>query len=418
MDLDLTFVRSQFPAFSEPSLADWSFFENAGGSYACGQTIDALGRYYHETKLQPYAPYPASTKAGRAMDRSRERWAQALGVNRDEVQFGPSTSMNSYVLAQAFAQVLGSGDQVIVTNQDHEANTGAIRRAAERAGAELIEWRVDPGSGRLDGQQLADLLTARTKLVTVPHCSNIVGMENDIAMITSLAHERGARVIVDGVAFAPHGFPDVTALDADVYLFSLYKTYSVHQGLMVTRNGIVDELPNQGHFFNEAFTSKRLTPAGPDHAQEAAAGAVLDYVEAVFAHHGGRSNDLRTAVADTSNRWKHHEASLLTDVLAWLEASPAVRLLGPADPSEGHGDRALHRCPTVSFVPRGKSPDEVVDGLVARGVMCGAGHFYAARLLQGLDVDPDPGVVRVSWVHYTSEQEVARLLNALSDVLD
>lgn len=414
MEFDLSFVRSNFPAFSEPALSDWSFFENAGGSYACGQTVESLRRYYTATKVQPYSPYPASTEAGQAMDRSRRRWAEALGVSVDEVQFGPSTSMNTYVLAQAFQSVLGPGDRVIVTNQDHEANTGVVRRMAEKVGAELVEWRIDPETGLLALEQLADLLTERTRLVTVPHCSNIVGMENDVASIAALAHAVGARIIVDGVSFAPHGLPDVAALDADVYLFSLYKVYSVHQGLMVTRNGVLDELPNQGHFFNSGSPSKRLTPAGPDHAQEASAGAVLEYVEALYRHHGGAPDgNLRLAVSDVSTRWQAHERSLVTPVVEWLASSSAVRLLGPTESGSG----SFHRCPTVAFVPLGRSPEEVVADLIERRVMCGSGHFYAARVLDGLDVDPERGVVRVSWVHYTSPEDVARLLTALDDVL-
>ena len=236
--LDLEFVRSQFPAFDEPLNRDQSFFENAGGSFACRQTIDGLTDFYTRTKVQPYSEFATSAEAGEAMDRSRARWADALGVATREVVFGPSTSMNTYVLAQAIGSTLNPGDEVVVTNQDHEANTGAIRRAAERAGATLREWTTDAETGLLDIDRFAELLTERTVLVTVPHSSNIVGQENDIARITAMAHGVGARVIVDGVSFAPHSLPDVAALDADVYLFSLYKTYSVHQGLMVVRNGL------------------------------------------------------------------------------------------------------------------------------------------------------------------------------------
>ncbi|MDH3679693.1 MAG: aminotransferase class V-fold PLP-dependent enzyme [Acidimicrobiia bacterium] len=414
MDLDVAFVRSRFPAFAEPALAGWSFFENAGGSYPCVQTVEALDHYYRTMKVQPYAPYDASARAGEAMDRSRRRWAEALRVSFDDVQFGPSTSMNAYVLAQAFARVVGKGDRVIVTNQDHEANTGAVRRMAAEVGAELVEWRIDPSSGLLDLERLADLLAPATRLVTVPHCSNIVGQENDVAAIGELVHRVGARLVVDGVSFAPHAIPDVAALDADVYLFSLYKTYSVHQGLMVTCNGILDELPNQGHFFNEDQPSKRLTPAGPDHAQEAAAGAVLDYAEELHRHHGGSADDdLATVAASVSRLWQDHETALLGSVLPVLAENRSVRLLGPAEAGVG----PLHRCPTVAFVPLDRSPSEVVEGLVARGIMCSAGHFYAYRVLGGLDVDPERGVVRLSWVHYTDEGDIARLIDALRDVL-
>jgi selenocysteine lyase/cysteine desulfurase len=411
--LDLDFVRSHFPAFESSGNAGQSFFENAGGSFACRQTIDALTRYYTDTKVQPYADYGPSSEAGAAMNRSRQRWAEALGVDRREVVFGPSTSMNTYVLANAFGEILVPGDEVIVTNQDHEANTGAIRRMTERVGCSLREWRIDPVTGHLDVDGLRALLGERTRLVTVPHASNIVGEENPIAEICSAAHAVGARVIVDGVSFAPHTFPDVDALHADVYLFSLYKTYSVHQGVMVIRSGLLAELPNQGHFFNADFPDKRLNPAGPDHAQVAAAGAVLDYVEVLHRHHLGEPDDgLRTAVGRVSRMWRLHEDSLLPRLLDALTGRDDVRLLGSDTIG---GDR--HRCPTVAFSPLALDPEKVASGLVDRGVQTSSGHYYAVRVLEGLGVDPDRGVVRLSFVHYTSPADVDRAVTALDEVL-
>jgi cysteine desulfurase family protein (TIGR01976 family) len=412
-DLDLAFVRSHFPAFSRPINQGQSFFENAGGSFACRQTIDALCEYYTDYKVQPYSEFASSARAGAAMDRSRERWAEALGVEAREVVFGPSTSANTYVLAHAFADVLEPGNEVIVTNQDHEANTGAIRRAAERVGCTIREWRIDPLTGLLDVAELEAMLNERTGLVTVPHASNIVGSENDVARITGLAHAVGARVIVDGVSFAPHSLPDVGALGADVYLFSLYKTYSVHQGLMVVRAGLMAELPNQSHFFNDAAADKRLNPAGPDHAQVAAAGAVLDYVEALHHHHGGDvSDDLRTVCGGVSELWRAHEDALSPTLLDVLGNRDDVRLLGP---STVGGDRG--RFPTIAFSPSAVDPREVAHRLVERGVQTSSGHYYAARVLDALGLDPDRGVVRLSFVHYTSPADVERAATALVDVL-
>ena len=159
----------------------------------------------------------------------------------------------------------------------------------------------------------------------------------------------------------------------------------------------------------------RLTPAGPDHAQQAASGAVLDYVEALHRHHGGQADDLRTIAADVSARWRASETAHLADVLGLLAAAPNVRLLGPAEVGDPAG--GLHRCPTVAFVPLRAEPVAVEAALVDRGIMCSSGHYYAYRVLDGLDVDPRRGVVRVSWVHYTDRGDIDRLLNALDDVL-
>ena len=136
--LDIDFVRAQFPAFTEESLKGQAFFENAGGSYTCGPVIDRLERYYRQRKVQPYAPYEASRLAGEEMDEARSRLAAMLGVKTHELSFGPSTTQNTYVLAQAFREWLGEGNAIIVTDQDHEANSGPWRRLAD-AGIEVRE---------------------------------------------------------------------------------------------------------------------------------------------------------------------------------------------------------------------------------------------------------------------------------------
>ena len=208
-DLDLTFVRAQFPAFSVPALADKAFFENAGGSYACAPVIDRLTRFYRERKVQPYAPYEASELGGAEMDEARARLAAMMGVETDEVSFGPSTTANTYVLAQAFRLGLEPGAAIVVTNQDHEANSGPWRRLGDE-GIEIREWRIDPQTGHLDPAALRPLLAdGRVRLVCFPHCSNVVAEINPVAEIVKIAHEAGAATCVDGVSYAPHGLPNV-----------------------------------------------------------------------------------------------------------------------------------------------------------------------------------------------------------------
>ena len=411
--LDLDFTRAQFPAFTVPANEGRSFFDSAAGSYACRQTIHALGEFYTERKVQPYSSFGPSRDAGEQMDRSRRRWAEALGVDTDEVVFGPSTSMNTYVLARAFADVLGPDDDVIVTNQDHEANTGATRRMAEQVGCTLREWRTDADTGLLDIDDFESLLTERTRLVTMPHASNIVGKENDVTRVCELAHAVGARVIVDGVSFVPHGIPDVAATGADVYLFSLYKVFSVHQGVMVVRRSLSEELPNQGHFFNASEPALRLNPAGPDHAQVACSDAVLDYVEAVHTHHRGSPDaSLRDQCAAVTGLWQRHEDSLTPTLLDAVHGNAGFRLLGPdtLDATPGH------RCPTIAFSPTSMEPGDVAATLVERDVDTSAGHFYGWRVLEGMDVDPERGCVRLSFVHYTSAADIERVATALAEI--
>ncbi len=401
--LDPDFVRTQFPAFSEPTLRDQAFFENAGGSYACGAVIQCLHEYYRRLKVQPYYLFAASTEAGEWMNAARARLAEYLGVSAAEVHFGPSTSQNTYVLAQALRTLLRPGDEIIVTNQDHEANSGVWRRLAAH-GAVIKEWRVDPESGLLDVARLDDLLSRRTRLLTFPHASNIVGHINPVADIVARAHAAGALTVVDGVSWAPHGLPDVRELGADIYLISLYKTYGPHQGVMVMSPRLVEQLGNEGHSFNAHEPFKRLVPAGPDHAQVAAARGVAEYLDTLDARHhpgaspGDRPHRMREAL-------RAAELPLLARLLGFLAHRRDIRVLGPT--------HAAQRAATVAFLPLSIQPRELAGRLARRGFMIGHGNFYAVSLLEAMNVDPERGVARLSFVHYTTAAELEGLIEAL-----
>lgn len=405
--LDIDFVRAQFPAFSEPSLKGQAFFENAGGSYTCKPVLDRLTRFYTQRKVQPYAPYEASRLAGEEMDEARARMAALLGVDTDELSFGPSTTQNTYVLAQAFRQWMKPGEAIVVTNQDHEANSGPWRRLAED-GIEVREWVIDPETGSLNPSDLENLLDEKVRLVCFPHCSNVIAEINPVTEITAIAHAAGAFVCVDGVSYAPHGFPNVGDLGPDIYLFSAYKTYGPHQGCMVIRRTLGELLPNQGHFFNGDVLYKRFTPAGPDHAQIAASAGMADYVELLCDHHGGPSSGASARGAFVHDLMRAHEVELLQPVLDALKDRNAVRLIGPSD--------AERRAPTVALAVN-RDAEGVAADLSKHGIMAGGGDFYAVRPLTAMGVDLEQGVLRVSFTHYTSRNEIDQLLEAFDRVL-
>jgi selenocysteine lyase/cysteine desulfurase len=330
-----------------------------------------------------------------------------MGVAQDELSFGPSTTQNTYVLSQAFSQMLVPGEAIIVTNQDHEANSGPWRRLQE-AGIEVREWGLDPKTGHLDINELQRLLDAKVRLVCFPHCSNVIGEINPVNDIVKIIHQAGAYACVDGVSYAPHGLPNMTEIKADIYLFSTYKTYGPHQGLMIVRRALGEKLPNQGHHFNSGTLYKRFTPAGPDHAQIAACAGIADYFDALYDHHfpdaadAVRRND---AVHDLMREW---EIKLLQPLLDYVQSKNSVTLLGPSD--------AQTRAPTVA-VKTERSPTEITQELAARGLIVGGDDFYAVRPLEAMGVDPKVGVLRMSFVHYTSEAEVQRLMSALDETL-
>jgi len=223
----LSIVRRQFP----DCVRAWAFFKNAGGSFVPQSVIDCVGAYMAQTQVQPGASFPASASAAPRMEKGQRRIAEMINAHADEVIIGPSTTANICVLANALRPWFAAGDEVIVTNLDHEANIGAWRRLSE-TGVTVREWRVNPESAELELGGLEVFLGERTRLVSVSHCSNTVGTFNDVAAITKLAHAAGALVCVDGISFAPHRAIDVKALDVNFYALSPYKLYGPHLGAL------------------------------------------------------------------------------------------------------------------------------------------------------------------------------------------
>jgi selenocysteine lyase/cysteine desulfurase len=413
MQLDIDFVRTQFTQLGDDTESGFVFASNAGGSYVCNQVNEIFEHYNRHTRVQPYSRYPSSTAAGEAMDRARRVWSEALNIAPDELTFGPSTSINTYVMAQAAGEVWQPGDEIVVTNQDHEANSGAWRRKALEKGVEIRQWEVDPETGLLDIRNLYPLLDGNTRWVFFSHCSNVVGTANPVADIVE-AVKAGSRahVFVDAVAYAPHHVCDLKALGVDGYAFSLYKVFGPHQGLMYVNAEIRDDLTSQAHYFNAGIAEKDFNPAGPQHAQVAACAGVIDYFDALHAHHFGAGDEnANRRLQALHGLILAHENSLSAPLLEFLSAHPAARLVGK---THTHDD---DRAPTIAFRPLRQSAAEVTRKLQAAGIGTEHGSFYAHRLVSDLGIDPDDGVVRLSLVHYTHPDEVGRILEALEAAL-
>ncbi len=410
--LDVDFVREQFPAFSHERTGRWAFFENAGGSYVPGQVIDRLNRFFIEHKVQPYGESDLSMDAGRAMDEGYRAIADLLNADEGSITLGPSTTINLYVLAQALRPTLDTGDEIIVTNQDHEANIGCWRRLSE-FGVLIREWRINPETGELDLETLAELLNEKTRLVCVSLCSNIVGTVNPIEKIAEMAHEVNALVVGDAVSYAPHSVMDTKTLGVDFLAYSTYKTYATHLGVLWGHDQALAKLEPQGHFFNTDAAHYRLNPAGPLHAEIGALGGLSPYFDTLFEHHFPNSDAAaHERAARVFELFTTHEARLAQPVLDLLRDHPNARLIGKDRIEPGQ------RSPTISFAPSNMKATQVATALSRKEIAVGSGHFYAWRCLQGLHLEPTDGVVRISLVHYNTDAEIRRLLTELGTVLD
>jgi cysteine desulfurase family protein (TIGR01976 family) len=405
--LNLDFIRAQFP-----SMGQLAFFENAGGTIVPHTVIEKVRSYMSETQVQPGGDFAPSVKAAERIAESHRLMAEMLNAAPEEVMVGISTTMNVYLLAQAIRHWFAPGDEIVVTNLDHEANNGAWRRLAE-FGLEIREWRVNADTADLELDELEKLLNERTRLVCVSQCSNITGSINDVAEIARRVHEAGALICVDAVAYAPHRGLDVKALDVDFYLVSLYKLYGPHVSLLYGKRELLLEAKRQHHYFiDDQNIPLKLNPGGPNHEFTGSLSGIIDYFDDFHRHHFPGSNaTLRTRMSECFDLITVHEESLARPFVDFLGSKSEVRIVGRATAN------ARARVPTFSFVVNGRDSTEFPKRLAKHDVGIRAGHFYAKRLIDALGVDRNNGVVRASMVHYNSPDEVARLIRHLDEVI-
>ena len=405
--LNLDHIRSEFPALA----GDTVFLDNAGGSQVLRRVADRISDYLLTSSVQLGASYAASQQAGEKVLAARRAVAELINAPHDEeVVMGGATTALMFMLTQAIAPGIQPGDEIIVTETDHEANIGGWMRL-RAAGAVVKIWTVNRDTLDLDLAVLDELLSPRTTWVAMTWASNILGTVNPVAEVAKRAQAVGARVCVDAVAYAPHRLVDVQASGADVVVFSFYKVFGPHYAVMWVRRDLLRALPSLNHYFigPEAMPYK-LQPGNVNYELSYGCMGIRDYLIDVGTALGenGTSRQRMQAAFDA---FEAHENALAERLLQWLRTQPRVRIIGrPAS------DDAL-RVPTISFVAAGQPSESIVRHVDAHGIGIRFGDFYAKRLIESLGLHAQGGVVRVSIAHYNTADEIDRLIGHLSEVI-
>lgn len=398
-------LRSEFPALASGVV----FLENAGGSQVPACVADAMHRYLRETYVQLGAGHPLSRRCTATVEAAHAFARVFVGAQRGHAIIGPSTTALLNMLAGCYAQVLKPGQEIVLAETGHEANLGPWKRL-ERLGMKVRWWRVDPTTFTCPLDGLRELLNERTALVALPHVSNLLGDIVDLPAIVALAHAAGARVVADGVAYAPHRAIEVGAWDVDWYVYSTYKVFGPHMAVLYGRDDALAELPGPNHdFIPHDDLPYQFEPGGANHEGCAGLLALGDYLKMLAGAPAAATVD-RALVERAFARAAALEHPLTVRLLDYLDHKPGVRVVG----SPVADDR---RVGTVSFTHERLSAREIVAAVDRTEVAIRYGHMYAYRLCQALGIPVEDGVVRASFVHTNTPAEIDRYIEVLEGIL-
>jgi len=379
-------LRSRFPG----ARGDWARFDGPAGTQMVDSAIDAMATWAASgDNANTGGPFAAADACDALLARARERVASLLGGRPAGIVFGANMTTLTLAFSRAVAATLRPGDRIVGTRLDHDANVTPWRLACDQAGAEQVLAPFDPVTGRLDPADVVALIDERTRWVTLPGASNLIGTVPDLAPIVAAAHDAGARVFVDAVHLAPHRPIDVAALGCDVLACSPYKWYGPHAGVLCADPALLDELP-VAKVRPAADTGPRRWETGTPSFEAIAA------VDAAAAFLLDLGMDALGAA----------EAAVFAPLLDGLGSMGGVRVHGPAT-TQG-------RTPTVAFTVDGMSPDDVAAALAAERIATWAGHSYAVEVVDQLGLTGSGGVVRAGVSAYVTDDDVQRLLAAVT----
>jgi cysteine desulfurase family protein (TIGR01976 family) len=429
-NLDLAWVRSQFPALSRTINAQpAAFLDGPGGTQVTQSVIDAISRYLKTSNANTHGQYATSHETDEVIDGARSAMADFLGCDSTEVVFGPNMTTLTFAISRSIGRELGPGDEVLLTQLDHSANVSPWQALEER-GVKIQFVDIHEEDCTLDMDDLARKLSSRTKVVAVGYASNAVGTINDVKQIVRMAHAVGALAYIDAVHYAPHGFIDVRDLDCDFLACSTYKFFGPHMGVLYGKREHLESLHPYKVRPNTDEVPGRWEMGTLNHECIAGITACVDYL----AELGRRSSEnsrptedgvqpplrseapkgptTRRAVLRSAYRAiQFHEHELSLRMLRGLAEIPGLRLYGISDPA-----RVAERCPTFAIRIEGHQPAELAKRLGERGIFTWDGNYYALNLTERLGVEQDGGFLRIGFVHYNTEEEVDRVLGELRSV--
>lgn len=407
--LDPIPLRAQFPALQrtvngQPAV----FLDGPGGTQSPESVIDAMAGYLKSGSSNLGGPFLTSQETDAAADHARAAMMDMLNARRpEEIVFGQNMTSLTFALSRAISRQWQAGDEIIVTQIDHDANISPWLLAAEDRGVTVRWLDFHPENCTLALESLADLLSDRTRLIAINYASNAVGTINDVARVVAMGHSVGALVYVDAVHYAPHGLIDVQALDCDFLVCSVYKFFGPHTGVLYGKYDLLDRL-----------TAYKVRPASNmppgkwetgTQSFESLSGVVaaVDYLAGL----GGGGGTRREQIIRGMGAIKRYEGTLSERFLHEATRIPGLRVFGLTDVEE-----LDKRTPTFAVSLDGYTPEALATLLGERGFFVWHGHYYAVAVMERLGLLDRGGLVRIGFVHYNTIEEMDKLFATLQEL--
>jgi cysteine desulfurase family protein (TIGR01976 family) len=381
-------LRLRFPGVGP----EWSRFDGPAGTQMVDSAITAMSQWMASGNTASNGgPFAAAEECQRLMDRTRATVGQFLGADPAGITFGPNMTSLTFAVSRAIGETLRPGDRIIGTRLDHDANITPWRRAADAAGAEHVLAPFDPASGQLPPANVIELIDERTKWVTLPGASNLLGSTPDLAPIIEAAHAVGANVYIDAVHLAPHRAIDVAALGCDALVTSPYKWYGPHSGVLWMRPELLNSLP--------VFKVRPATDHGPGRLETG-----MPNFEGI----AGIEAAARFLIEEGMDQVAAAESEIFSGLLSGLQSINGVKVWG--------SQTLEARVPTAAFTIDGVHPAEASKALAAKRIAVWDGHNYAVEVVDQLGLADSGGVVRAGISRYVEQPDVDRLLAAVSEL--
>jgi cysteine desulfurase family protein (TIGR01976 family) len=405
---DVAWARAQFPALQQKMDGQpVVFFDAPGGTQVPQRVIDAISNYLATSNANTHGAFLTSERTDEIYSAAHAAMADFFNCDPDEVVFGANMSTLTFALSRAIGRDLKSGDELLVTQLDHDANVSPWVALEER-GAKVRTADVKLADCTLDMFDLEAKIRRTTRLVAVGYAANAVGTINEVRKIVALAHGVGAMAFIDAVHFAPHGLIDVRALDCDFLACSSYKFFGPHMGVMFGKREHLQRLrPYKLRACSELLPD-RWESGTQNHEGMAGVIAAIEYLADLGRHHAPEARSRRTALAAAFDIMVQYERELAERLISGLLAIPGLTFYGIKDPAKFD-----QRTPTVAIRMQGYTPRELAEHLGKRGIFTWDGNYYAVDLAERLGVQESGGMLRIGLAHYNTAEEVDRLLDEL-----